>query len=138
MTLHLFTKNLVANGYSQAKHPCLYHHYFVSGSRALIVDNVRGGAYRLFMGVNCVPACHPPAAAISQRQIDAESPWFRYRGTEKKSEALDQAWHWLQTVGFPFLADPFSRELHRWITDENILIRDKGGIIPIPHVMRLP
>jgi hypothetical protein len=138
MTLHTFTKNLLANGYVPAEHPCLFSHHFTSGSRSLVVDNVRGGAYRLFLGWNCIPACHPATAAIDQQQIDAESPWFEYDGKEQKSEALDRCWQWLQSVGFPFLVDPFSRELHRWITEENILIRDRGVIIPIPRMMKLP
>jgi len=138
MTLHTFTNNLVANGYAQAEHPCLYSHYFASGSKSVIVDNVRGGAYRLFMGLNCIPACYPRTAALAQQQIDAESPWFHYHGKEQKGDALDRCWQWLQSVGFPFLADPFSRELHRWITEEKILIRDRGVIIPIPRVMKLP
>jgi len=138
MTLQTLTKNLIATGYSRATHPCLYTHYFTSGDKALVIDNVRGGAYRLFLGLNCIPACSPATAAISRKQIDAESPWFKYRGTDQKGEALDQCWHWLQTVGFGFLADPFSRELHRWATEKNILIRDGGVTISVPRVMKLP
>jgi hypothetical protein len=57
---------------------------------------------------------------------------------DQKGEALDRCWRWLQTVGFGFLADPFSKELHCWITEENILISDRGVIIPVPRVMKLP
>jgi len=138
MTLHIFKRNLAASGYAKAKHPCHYSNYFTSGSKAIVVDNLRGGAYRLFLGLNCIPACYPAKAAVSKQQIDAESPWFNYFGEEQKSEALDRCWQWLQIVGFPFLADPFSRELHRWLSEEKIKIRDRGVIIPIPHVMKLP
>jgi hypothetical protein len=138
MTLHGFTKNLIANGYVRAEHPCFYGHYFISGVKSVIVDNVRGGAYRLFLGLNCIPADYPATAAIARQQIDAESPWFDYHGKEQKGDALDRCWQWLQSVGFSFLADPFSRELHTWITGERILIRDGGVIIPIPRVRKLP
>jgi hypothetical protein len=138
MTLHTFAKNLAAVGYVHAEHPCHYGHYFTSDTKSVVVDNVRGGAYRLFLGLNCIPACYPARAALAARQIDAESPWFEYRGKEQKSDALVRCWEWLQRVGFPFLSDPFSRDLYRWITEEKILIRDRGVIIPIPHVMRLP
>jgi len=138
MTLNLFIKNLVECGYTKAEHPCLYSHYFTASQKAIVVDNVRGGAYRLFLGVDCVPASYPARAAIAERQIDAESPWSDYHGKAEKTEALDRCWQWLRTVGFLFLADPFSRELHKWITDEKILIRDRAVIIPIPRVMKLP
>lgn len=138
MTLQAFTNNLIANGYSKADHPCLHSHYFTSGNRAVVVDSVRGAAYRLFLGLNCIPASYPATAEIAKQQIDAESPWFHYSGPEQKSEALDRCWQWLQTIGFSFLADPFSKELHRWLAEEKIKIRDRGVIIPLPHNMKLP
>jgi len=138
MTLLAFTKNLAASGYTRGEHPSGYSNYFTSESRGIVVDNVRGGAYRLFLGLDCIPAIVPGTADISRKQIDAESPWFKYHGTGQKGAALDSCWHWLQAVGFPFLAAPFSRELHRWVTEENILIRNRGVIISIPREMKLP
>ena len=137
MTLRTFSRNLLARGYVKSAHPAFYTHYFTSANKGIVVDNMHGGAYRLFLGVNCIPECCPFTTEIAKKHIDAESPWFEYVEREEKDDALDRCWQWLESVGFSFLADPFSRELHRWITEEHILIRGQG-IIPIPRVRKLP
>jgi len=138
MSPETFKKKVFEIGFSLSKHPCLYSRYFVSGTKSLILDNVKGGAYRLFLGVNCVPACQPSTADTQMHQIDAESPWFRYRDESSKREALGECWEWFQSVGIPFLNNPFAKELHMWISEHNILIRHKGVVIPVPRVRRLP
>jgi len=103
-----------------------------------VVDCMKVRSYRLFLGLNCIPADHLGTASVAHGQIDAESPWFRYRSTEEKDQALLACLRWIDEVALPFLSAPFSKELHRWVTEDKILIRDKGVIIPIPRTMKLP
>src|SRR5262245_32914053 len=99
MTLKAFVKNLIASGFVETAHPCGYSHYYTSDQRGIVIDNVKGGAYRLFLGLNCIPASYPPTAALAKKQIDAESPWFSYVEKEEKGDALQRCWQWLQTIG---------------------------------------
>jgi hypothetical protein len=132
------TGHLQRLGFTRSEHPTGSPHYLTSGSTGILVDCMKVRSFRLFLGVKCVPGSYPSEAAIEKGQIDAESPWFQYREAEDRDQAVANCLRWIDEIGMPFLADPFSKELHRWITEERILIRDRGVIIPIPRVTRLP
>jgi hypothetical protein len=138
MTLNRFKIEISKAGYTISPHPCGFNSYFVNAPKSLILDNVRGGAYRIFMGRGAIPANHPATASVALQQIDAESPWFQYHGPTEKTDALQCCWDWLCKIGFPFLDNPFCRPLHEWTSEYKILIRDRGVIIPIPRARILP
>lgn len=138
MTAKRISSHLESLGFSRSPHPCHYADYFTSGAKGVVVDGMKVRSYRLFLGLNCIPAEYPAVAAIARGQIDAESPWFTYRDLKTKAEAILACVRWIDQVGLPFLSAPFSKELHRWVTEDRILIRDEGVIIPIPKVMKLP
>jgi hypothetical protein len=138
MTAKRICKHLEALGYSQTPHPSGYSAFYTFGPKGIVVDSMKARSYRLFLGLNCIPATHPGSASVALGQIDAESPWFEFRNPEEKERITSDCIHWIDTVGLPFLSDPFSKELHRWITEDKILIRDNGVILPIPKVRRLP
>jgi hypothetical protein len=132
------TAHLERLGFTRSEHPTGSRHYLTAGSSGILVDCMKVRSFRLFLGVKCVPASFPSLASIEKGQIDAESPWFQYRGAEDRDLAVSNCLRWIDEVGLPFLANPFSKELHRWITEDKILIRDRGVIIPIPRISRLP
>ena len=136
-----FGKRLGEVGFEQFAHPSNYRHAYRRSkdgrSECVILDSVRNGAFRFFLGWNCIPQS-PRPASIANSEIEAESPWFEYVEADERSEALDRAWDWLSTTGFEFLADPHRKQLHLWVSDDRMLVRDEGTIIPVPSVRRLP
>jgi hypothetical protein len=138
MAVKRITSHLERLGFKKSAHPCHHSHYFTLGSQGVVIDCMKVRSYRFFLGLNCIPGTYPHVASIQRGQIDAESPWFIYRNPGEKEQAISACVSWLDDVGLPFLAAPFSKELHRWVSEEKILIRDKGIIIPIPRVVRLP
>ena len=138
MTVKRVSSHLQKLGFACSQHPCGYTDYFTLGEKSIVVDSMKVRSYRLFLGLNCIPAAHPASASFAEGQIDAESPWFTYRSPEGKEEALSACVKWIDDVALPFLSAPFSKDLHRWITEDKILIRDRGVIIPIPRTRKLP
>ncbi|MEZ5324633.1 MAG: hypothetical protein R3F19_06190 [Verrucomicrobiales bacterium] len=141
MTPVQFGKRLETEGFERTRHPLHYDRCYNRNRgdhlEAVILENVKGGAYRMHLGWNCTPFIEP-TPRIADGKIEAESPWFEYVEQSEKSETLDRVWNWLVTTGFEFLADPNAKELHQWITEENILVRDGDAVIQIPRERRLP
>ena len=84
-----FNKALQALGFVRFEHPLKYPtltRELVGRHQFVIRDNVRGAAWRIYLGYNCIP-CLEPQDSRGPDAIEAESPWFQYVETEEKGEA---------------------------------------------------
>ncbi len=133
MTPATFKRRILAEGFDPFDHPLQYPTFSrVKEAQTQYVcrDAVRGGAWRLFLGFNTIPAAD---IRTPEHAAECESPWFQYcsdaaisefgpePGILDKRQALNAAWQWLTEVGFTWLADPFAHTPDYWRREHNIL-----------------
>lgn len=138
MTARQFETRISEHGFDRFEHPLRYPTWrrTVDGVEQFVSrDNVRGGAFRLFLARNCVPALDLQREWNGLDPIEAESPWFSYVDAMERPAALDACWEFLSTRGFEWLADPQKLSPTDWLFRHNINI--KGGEIIRPRG-RLP
>jgi hypothetical protein len=136
-----FTLFMDEMGFSKVKHPLGYASSFErlrEGTKQFVVrDNVRGGAFRLFLGHGCIPAMDPPDIK-SKGSIEAESPWFDYiEGYKSSSEALLECIEFMKRVGIPWLTNPLQHPHEYWMIQEKMLISVGGRQLLVPKSRRI-
>jgi hypothetical protein len=137
----VFTRFMEERGFHRVKHPLGYSPAFQRTSESVvhyvIRDNVRGGAFRLFLGHDCTPAMAPLDSKRAS-SIEAESPWFEYiEGFRTREEALQDCVDFMKRVGVPWLTNPMQRSHEYWMLNEKMLISVGGVRLMVPRPPRV-
>ncbi len=133
-------RTLRAAGFRQERRPADGDRWVRScprGQEVLSIDVVRGGAWRVLLGVGSPPSVWPAVANPdpSRSWVEAESPWWEYFPDDEPDEPLDPHLmtkeaalralaDWVLTTGINWLSDPERLTVSEWRERHNLLMRD--------------